>query len=90
MCRHCLHAFITKEILRHHLKDCFKINSKQTVKMPKKGEYVTLKNFRRKIKSTFMIYADFENILVHENNGKQNPNKSYTWAKRLSKILLAV
>ena len=58
--------------------------------MPKKGEYVTLKNFRRKIKSTFMIYADFESILVHENNGKQNPNKSYTWAKRLSKILLAV
>ena len=25
-----------------------------------------------------MIYADFENILVPEGNGKQNPNDSYT------------
>ena len=25
-----------------------------------------------------MIYADFENILVPEENGKQNPNKLYT------------
>ena len=25
-----------------------------------------------------MIYADFESILVPENNGKQNPDDSYT------------
>ena len=25
-----------------------------------------------------MIYADFESILVSEDNGKQNPNDSYT------------
>ena len=25
-----------------------------------------------------LIYADFENILVPEDNGKQNPNESYT------------
>ena len=25
-----------------------------------------------------MIYADFESILVSEDNGKQNPNGSYT------------
>ena len=25
-----------------------------------------------------MIYADFESILEHEDNGKQNPNESYT------------
>ena len=25
-----------------------------------------------------LIYADFESILVPENNGKQNPNESYT------------
>ena len=25
-----------------------------------------------------MIYADFESILVHEDNGKQIPNESYT------------
>ena len=48
--------------------------------MPKKGKYVTFKYFERKMKSPFlfMIYADFESILVPEDNGKQNPNESYT------------
>ena len=46
--------------------------------MPKKGEYDKFKNFERKIKSPFMIYADFESILVPEDNGKQNLNESYT------------
>ena len=47
-------------------------------KVPKKGEYVKFKNYERKIKSSFMIYADFESILVPENNEKQNPNESDT------------
>ena len=46
--------------------------------MLKKGEYVKVKNYERQIKSSFIIYADFERILVPENNGKQNPNESYT------------
>ena len=29
-----------------------------------------LKNYERKIKLSFMIYAGFESILVPENNGK--------------------
>ena len=37
-CRYCLHAFITKEILKRHIKDCFKINGKQRIIMPKKAE----------------------------------------------------
>ena len=77
-CHYCLHAFITEEILNLHIKDCFKTNGKQMIKMPKKFEYVKLKNFERKIKSPFMIYADFESILVPEDNGTQNPNGSYT------------
>ena len=46
--------------------------------MPRKGEYVKFKNFERKIKPIFMIYGDFEIVLVPEDNGKQNPNESYT------------
>ena len=77
-CRYCLHAFITEEVLKRHIKNCFKINDEQTIKKPKNGEYVKFKNFERKIKSSFMIYADFENILVPGDNRKQNPNESYT------------
>ena len=76
--RYYLHAFITEETLKRHIKDCIKINSKQRTIMPKKSEYVTLKNYERKIKSPFIIYADFESILVPENNGKQNSEDSYT------------
>ena len=38
--------------------------------MPEKGQYVRLKKYERKIKSSFVIYADFESILVTEYNGK--------------------
>ena len=31
-----------------------------------------------KVKSPFVIYTDFESILVPEGNGKQNPKESYT------------
>ena len=46
--------------IKFHIKDCFKINGKQTIEMPKNCEYVKLKNVERKIKLAFMIYADFE------------------------------
>ena len=36
-CLCCSHAFI-REILKRHVKDCFKINGKQTSKMPNQGE----------------------------------------------------
>ena len=75
-CCYYLHVFITEEILKHCIKDCFKINGKQTIKMFKKGEYVKFNNFERKMKLLFMIYADFESILVPEDNGKQSPSES--------------
>ena len=46
--------------------------------MPKKSEYIKFKNFERKIKLPFTMYAEFETILVPEENRNQNPNKSYT------------
>ena len=43
--------------------------------MSKKGEHVNLKLTK---KPPFIIYAEFESILVPENNGKQKPEESYT------------
>ena len=71
-------AFFVFLILKGHSKDCFKINGKQRITMPKKGEYVKFRNYGRKIKSSFMINAEFEIILVSEGNGKQNPEQFYT------------
>ena len=61
---YCLQAFRTAETMISYFKDCFKINGKQTIKMSKKGEYIKFKTFERKIKSPFIIYADFESTLV--------------------------
>ena len=68
-CRYCLQVSSTEEILKRNIKDCFKINCKQQIIMPKEGEFVKLKNYERKIQSSFITYADFEGILVPENNG---------------------
>ena len=46
--------------------------------MPRKPKYVKFKNYERKIKSPSIIYANLENILVPEDNGKQNLEESYT------------
>ena len=46
------------------------------IKFSRKSEYVRFKNQKRKI--PFVIYADFESILVPEDNGRQNLDESYT------------
>ena len=43
-----------------------------------KNEAVKFRISTRKIKASFMIYADFEIILIPQNNGLQNPDDSCT------------
>ena len=45
--------------------------------MPKINEYGKFKNYGRKIKSLFIIDANFESILVPADNRRQNPEDSY-------------
>ena len=52
---YCLQAFSAAEILKSRVNQYFEINGKQMIKMPEKGKYVKLKNFKRKIKSPFLI-----------------------------------
>ena len=75
-CSYCLQSFTTAQILERHVNDCFEITRKQMIKMAKNGETFKFKNSSRKIKSLFMIFADFESILTPENKEKQNPNDS--------------
>ena len=75
-CRYCLQAFSSEEILKIHIKDCFKNNGKQTIRMSEKNEYNKFKNLGEKIKSSFMVYPEFESTLVPEDKAKQNPNET--------------
>ena len=40
------------------------VKKKKTIAMSKKCEYIKFKNYERKIKSPFVIHADFESTLV--------------------------
>ena len=66
---YCLQGFST-EILKHLSKDCYRINGKLRIIMPKKDKCVKFRHYRRKLKSPFTIYAYSESILVAEDNGK--------------------
>ena len=46
------------------------------LRLLRKVEYANFKNYERKTKPPFMNYADFESILVPEDNGKKNPEGS--------------
>ena len=52
-CCSCLEAFCTEEILKCYTKDCFKINEKQKIIMPKKANTLTSKVTRE---NTVTIY----------------------------------
>ena len=47
-CCHCLQAFRTAETLKCHIKDCFKIKSKQRIKIPKKVNLLDSKIMKEK------------------------------------------
>ena len=49
-CCYCLQAFSIEEILKRHIKDCFKINIKQRIIMRKKVK-VTFENFKEGLSS---------------------------------------
>ena len=62
--------------MKYHIEDCFKINDKQKIIIPKKCEYVKFKNCEKQL--NLLIYAVFENIFVPEVNEKQNLYDSCT------------
>ena len=41
-------VFFTAEILERHVSDCFEINAKEMIKIPKKGKLLHLKIMRIK------------------------------------------
>ena len=47
-CRYCLQAFSTEKILKFHIKDCFKINGKKRIIMPKNVNTLNSKIMREK------------------------------------------
>ena len=66
ICHYYKQSFSTAQILERHVNDCFEINGEQMLEMAKKGAAVKFNNLTRKIKLPFMIYANFESVLIPE------------------------
>ena len=88
-CRCCFQTSRTEEMVKSHINECFKINDKQMIHTSKEVRYLTFKYYERKMKSLFMICADFHIVMVLENNKKQNPEKCYS-KKNIKNMLLPV
>ena len=61
-----------------------KLNNKQTIKITRTGEQIRFRNYEGKIKSPFVIYADFESILEPEDNGNQSEFYTHKYKERVA------
>src|SRR6266581_4500141 len=64
ICMNCIQNFPSKERLQDHKPNCIKINGSQAVKLPKEGSYIKFRNLKNTLDVPFVIYADFESILI--------------------------
>ena len=83
-CMFCLQFFSSERFLENHVNNCLKINGKQAINMPRKGENILKShNFHKQLPVPFVIYADFEAITKKVQQAKlseEMDKRSYTKA----------
>ena len=77
-CMHCLQAFSTKEVLAKHKQNCFRINGKQGIQMPKKGSKVQFQDHHGQMLVLFFVYADFKAITEKVSGRQPSAENSFT------------
>lgn len=78
ICKLCLHACVSQEILDKHLERC-QLHASQRIRMPQKGEeklYFTKVEYQERL--PFTIYADFESILESKEIVEKDPSQPWT------------
>ncbi|CAB4023910.1 Hypothetical predicted protein [Paramuricea clavata] len=73
-CLHCLYSCVSKESLEKHRETYIEVNGTQAVKLPNEGTKIKFKNHRNSMPVPFVIYADFESILVPEEEKVESEN----------------
>ena len=64
-CKKCLHAYSTRELLAAHPVDCCHVQRTQFPQDPR----CRFTNIQKQLSSSFVVYADFESILMPVNEG---------------------
>ncbi|CAB4009240.1 Gastrula zinc finger [Paramuricea clavata] len=65
-CLYCLHSCTSEETLKKHSETCVSVNGTQATKLPNTGSKIKFGHYRNSMPAPFVIYADFESMLVPE------------------------
>ena len=72
-CNYCLHRFSRRDLLDTHLPYC-QMHKPQRIQMPQEGKNILkFENVHFQAKTSFVIYADFESVLVKHDSCSVNP-----------------
>ena len=77
VCKYCCNSFQWEVSLQKHVEYCSKQKAVK-VEMPKKGTMLSFKNYYRKMRVPFVIYADFEAFTESISTCSPSDDKSYT------------
>ena len=79
-CLNCFHNCESEESLANHKETCSQVNGVQAVKLPKEGTKIKFKNHKNQLPVPFVIYADFESLVVSDKDRKLDDtvDESYT------------
>ena len=66
VCKYCCNSFQSEETLRKHIEYCSNQKAVKVV-MPEKGTRLYFKNYQRKMRVPFVVYADFEAFTTYSN-----------------------
>ncbi|CAB3978796.1 Hypothetical predicted protein [Paramuricea clavata] len=79
-CLNCFHNCESEKSLATHEETCSLVNGVQAVKLPKEGTKIKFKNHKNQLLVPFVIYADFESLLVSDRDRKldDSADESYT------------
>ena len=83
-CLYCLQCFSSSKVLGV-IKNCLVINHRKSVFLPEENKFVNFQNFKRLIKAPFIIYGDFECVLILSTD-----NIDFVQTLKNTKIILFV
>ena len=77
VCKYCCNSFKEEESLQKHVEYCSNQEAVR-VKMPEKGTMLYFKDFHKKMRVPFVVYADFEALTEGISTCSPHDKESYT------------
>ena len=77
-CRFCLHAFTSQKRLNDHGVLCQKQDAQKVILPTLENRYLQFKNYHKQDKIKFVVYADFESLLIPIQGCQPSNDKSFT------------